>query len=247
MAYILTRAELLQRLRDLIKYVATSGAGSDAELNRRLQYQVSQVWERIIATSQGVGRATLTKTIAAADPDGYVPGEFVPLPSDFRRLELLLVNDREPDSSTPQELERLAVFGGTSVPGNAGLLFYLDGPGQDTTVSPPVPKDQRIRLYPDWQEGQTLLAFYVVQPPTLGDPADPLDDTIALDLIHEPVVRYVVARACTDAVSREDQQGYQRAKDERADAEDEFTRALARRIGAPPPLSAYRHSFRGWR
>lgn len=238
MAYLLTRAELRQRLRDLIKYVATSGAGSDAELNRRLQYQVSQVWERMVATSQGVGRATLRKTIAVAEPDGYVPGDFVPLPDDFRRLELLLVDGAEPRSATPQQLER-AADGGPGGPG--ATLFYLDGPGQDVTVVPPVPRDQRIRLYPGWRAGQTLLMFYVVQPPTLGDPANPAHDTYEIDLMHDPAVRYVVARACVDAVSREDEQGYQRAKEERADAEDEFTRALAKRIGAPPPLSSYRH------
>jgi hypothetical protein len=245
MAYLLTRADLLQRLRDMIKYVAASGAGSSAELNRRLQYQVSQVWERMVSTAQGVGRATLSKTIAVADPDGYVPGDFVPLPSDFRRQELLLIDGQEPDTRTPQEIERWAAQGNLGAIGGV-LSFYLDGPGQDTTVSPPVPKDQRIRLFPAWQAGQSLVLHYVVQPPTLGDAADPLDDTIELDLIHEPSVRYIVARACVDAVSREDQNAYQRAKEERADAEDEFTRALARRVGPPPPLSSYRHRP-GWR
>lgn len=240
MAYTITRANLRRRLRDLIKYVATSGAGSDADLNRHLQYAVSAVWDRMLRTAQGFGRGALSKTIAALDPDGYVPGDFVPLPDDFRRLDLLLVDGLEPISSTPMEVETIAAQSAASpIPG--GLLYYLDGPGQDTTVDPPVPKEQRIRLYPPWRAGQVLALGYVVQPPTLGDAADAGDDVIELDLVSDPVVRFVVARAAVDCVSREDQQGYQRAQQERVEAEDEMSRALSVRAGGPVSLRSYRH------
>lgn len=240
MAYTLTREALRRRLRRRIRYCSTAGAGSDELLNEWLQEEVSQVWERMVATSQGVGITTLRKTIAAGDPDGYVPGERVPLPANFRRLILLRVDKAEPDVSTPQELETFAEIG-AAVPGNSALLYYLDGPGQDTSGPLPAPTQQQIRLYPDWLEGQALFLLYAVQPPTLGDPSDVGDDAIELDLIHEPAVRYIVARACVAAVSREDQQGYQRALEEQSMAEEEFTRALALRTGAPPPLRSYKH------
>jgi hypothetical protein len=245
MAYIVTREDLRGRLRDEIRYCSTSGAAGDADLNRRLAREVARVWERMIATSQGVGMATLNKTIAVGEPDGFVPGERVPLPDDFRRLVLLRVDKSEPGASTPQELESLAMASAPA-PGNVALLYYLDGPGQDTSVSPPVPTPQQIRLYPDWRTGQVVLLVYAVQPPTIGDPADPTDDAIELDLIHEPAVRYVVARTLVRAVSREDQQGYQRAQEELEEAQDEFTRSLAMRAGPPPALSSYRHRPGRW-
>jgi hypothetical protein len=247
MAYTITRADLRARLRDEIRYCSSSGAGADADLNRRLQRHVADVWEEMVATAQGVGMATLTKTIATGDPDGYEPGDRVPLPADFRRQSLLKVDRAEPTASTPQELESFAVDA-VAVPGRGALRYYLEGPGQDTSVSPPVPTAQQIRLYPPWREGQVLTLVYVVQPPTLGDPADVADDVIELDLIHEPAVRYIVCSTAVDAVSREDDKGYQRALERCARAEDRFTRALARRAGPPPSLSSYRHrGGRQWR
>lgn len=240
MAYSVTRENLRRRLRDIVKYVATSGAGSDADLNRHLQYAVSGVWDRMLRTAQGFGRGSLSKTIAVAEPDGYVPGDFVPLPDDFRRLELLLVDGREPISSTPMEVETIAAQGSIA-PVTGGLLYYLDGPGQDRTVDPPLVKEQRIRLYPPWAAGQVLSLGYVVQPPTLGDASDSGDDGITIDLVSDPVVRYTVARAAVDCVSREDQQGYQRAQQERVEAEDEMVRALSVRAGGPVSLRSYRH------
>jgi hypothetical protein len=247
MAYTITRESLRQRVRDEIRYCSTAGAGSDAELNRRLQRCVEDVWEEMVATAQGVGMATLTKTIATGDPDGYVPGDRVPLPDNFRRLSLLRVDRAEPWPSTPQETEAIAadVVG---FPGNVALIYYLDGPGQDTNVDPPVPTGQQIRLYPPWREGQVLVLTYVVQPPTLGDPDDAGDDVIELDLVHAPTVRYVVSSTAVDSVSREDDRGYQRAQERKAMAQNAFQRALAMRIGPPPSLRSYRHrGGAGWR
>lgn len=243
MAFLVTREDLRLQLREEIRYCSTSGAGSDVDLNRRLQREVNRVWERLVPTAQGVGQGALSVTITPGDPDGYEPGARIPLPSDFRRLVLLRVDRYEPAPSTPQEVESYAV-GAVTAPANVGLLYYLTGPGQDTDVDPPVPTAQQVRLWPDWRAGQQVVLVYAVQPPTLGDPADAADDTIELDLMHEPVVRYVVSRAAVRSVNREDQQGYQRAVEEQMAAEDEFTRAIARRSDAPP-LSSYRKR-RGW-
>lgn len=243
MAFLVTREDLRQRLRDEVKYCSTAGAGADADLNRRLQREVNRVWERMTATAQNVGQATLSKTIAVAEPDGYVPGARVPLPADFRRAVQLLVDGQPPELRTAAKVEYLAESGVAAV-GSVGHVYYFDGPSQDTSGPTPVPTDQQIRLFPDWTAGQSLVLVYAVQPPTLGDPADAGDDGIELDLVHEPAVRLVVARACVRSVSREDQQGYLRAKDEQAEAEEEFTRALARREAGALPLASFRNRGR---
>lgn len=236
MGYIVTRSELRSQLRDEIRYVASSGAGSDAELNRRLQREVRRVWEKLTRTADGVGMGTLTKTIATGDPDGYVPGERVPLPDDFRRVSDIWVDKGAPELGTPAEVEGLAVQG-TAVPYRWPLLYYVDGPGQQSGGTAVVA--QQIRLFPDWREGQVLTLLYVRQPPSLGDPEQPADDTIDVDLLAEPVVRYVVARAAVRSVSRDDAQGYQRALDEMAQAEDDFERTRALRVGSPLRLSSF--------
>lgn len=236
MGYIVSRADLREQLRDEIRYAAPSGAGGDAELNRRLQRELRRVWERLTRTADGVGMGTLTKTIATGDPDGYVPGDRVPLPDDFRRVSEFWVDRATPVLGTPAEVEGLAVQG-TVVPYRVPLLYYIDGSGQQSGGTAVVA--QQIRLFPAWREGQVMTLLYVRQPPSLGDPANPADDAIEVDLLAEPLVRYVVARAAVRSVSREDAQGYARAQEELAEAEDDFERTRALRVGSPLRLASF--------
>ena len=230
-----TRGQLRERLRSEIRYQGAAGATTDDALNFNLQLALSRVFEILSRTDQGILTTTLEVTIATGDPDGQVPGERVPLPADFRRVSSLLVNRYEAYRSNPSELHRLRNSRISQV-GSLRRKYTLSGPGQ-TTLEVSLPT--QLEIYPGWVEGDVYSLLYVTQPPTLGDPADVLDDALIVDLLMEPVVRAVIARAGIRSLSRTDVQGQQRMAKEATEAEAEFDDARAVRGGDVRTLASY--------
>jgi hypothetical protein len=235
---IYSRAELRQRLRDEVLLATSSGAASDERLNRSLQVAINGVWDILIRSDQGIGVTTESLTIATGDPDGIVPGPSIPLPSDFRRLLDLRISNDQVERTTPSEMFRRRQDAAPS----SRRTYYVGGPTQgpvDPTTGIAAAVGATLETHPDLVDGDTIVMLYSTQPPDLGDPADPAQDVRTVDLLHDPVARYVVARAGMRALSRDDQEGRSRLAAEAAMAQAEFDPARAVRAGGIRRLSDY--------
>lgn len=233
-----TRAQL----RDLVadeRRVTFSGTAEKARVNRDIQIAVSRVWEILTRTDQGIGLATREVTIAEGALLDQVPGPSVPLPDDFRRVVALRVNGCEARRVPPAEMlamrDALAAYGRGR---HVQRPYYVSGPGQITDAQLiTTAVAARLEVYPDWAVGDQYTLLYVVQPPAL------LDDAAEIDLLMEPVVRYIVAMAAFRGTARDDQTERARLSGVMTEAAAEFDPARAVRAGGTRRLSDYRPRY----
>ena len=245
---VLTRQQLRDRLRRKIRYTGSAGATQDAQLNAELQDAVSEVYEILSSSSDGILDKEIQVTIASGDPNGQVPGERVPLPDDFRRVASLYVNRYPAEVSNPSQVHRLR---NDVLQADATYDFYrryyVSGASQDDAGAI-VP--EQLELYPAWAEGDIYSLLYVTLPPFLGDPTAPADDAASVDYMMDSVVRAIVARAGIASLSRDDEQGRARLLQEAMRAETEFAEARTQRAGGVRYLRDYdrtrNSSWRRW-
>lgn len=227
MAYPYTRAQLRRRVLVESHTRSDSGAADTTRINEILQYAIAHTWETLTATDQAFAERVLTKTVDAADTDGWTPGaSTVALPADFRRVEKLKRGTGYPSLITPADSLD------DDAPGAAPGWYYARGPSQDTDSEGALTvAAQELVLSPVMRAGEVFKLLYVQQPPSVGDPDDTADDTVALDLVGDGIARLVVTRAIVLLQARDDTAGQRRAAEEYALARTEYDNARAQRAG----------------
>lgn len=201
---------MLQRIRDDLHERADAGAYKDSLLIRHLQRATEAIWDELTSVVEGPGRVQEQRTIAAGDPDGYVPGSLVPMPARWRRLVVVRRNGcpLEPGTVDRVELGR--------VPGR----YWVDGPNQVTSLGLLAVSSAQLLTSEPWAQGDELDWIYVEQAPLWVDPSDAAID-VQVDLATPEIADAVSAMATARAVSRSDGEALGRAR-------AEFSSALTR-------------------
>ncbi len=200
-----TRSALRQELRDHIKTNGhTTASYSDEALNRSLARSLGDLYGFLADIGDGTAETETTLTTP-----GPGASNTVALPADFLSLRVLLFLPGGSESSAvplahvePRIATRDVYTQLTGQP----RWYHLTGPAAGSVA-------QKLRVYPALSPAPDELRLrYATQAPSLGDPADPGDDTIMVDLVSPPVMRALVAVAGAESVARDDRSQYERAR-----------------------------------
>jgi len=208
--YLQTRTQILERIRDDLHERADAGAFKDSLLIRHLQRATEAIWDELTATVEGPGRVQEQRTIAAGDPDGYVPGSLLPMPARWRRLVVVRRNGYALEPGTVDRVELGRVSG----------RYWMDGPNQVTSLGLLAVASAQLLTSEPWAQGDELDWIYIEQAPLWVDPSDATID-VAVDLASPEIADAIAAMAGARAVSRSDRDAYGKGR-------AEFTSALQR-------------------
>jgi hypothetical protein len=200
--YLRLRSQVLERVRLDIHETGNAGAYTDARLIAHLQVATDAVWEKISAQVDGPGRVHEVRTIAASDPDGYVPGNALPLPARLLRL-------------VPDTLRR---NGGLLAPGREdradfglGGRYWIDGPTQATVGGLLTAVPGVLLTSTAWSQGDQLEWLYVERAPLWVDPTNGARD-VAVDLVSTSIESAIAAITGARATAKNDRESLARAR-----------------------------------
>lgn len=248
MPRLISRAQLLHRVRVTAHELGLSGPWTDQQLTEHLQYAIDDVWEDLSAQEDGPGRVYEEFTIAAGDPLGRVPGQAIPLPALLMRLVDVW---RGFEQSLPGRPDRAELKYRGQISLAAGGWYWIDGSTQGRTGGGALDLDvATLLMVPEFAEGDGVTWLYVQQPPLVVDPTDPslgpdgiltAAPTIAvtIDLDQPAVVNAVIAEAVSRAVARNDQEALARAERARAGAREQYLRRKRDRVTSARTLEQF--------
>lgn len=212
MSYLRSRSQLLARVRRDLHEANIA----DARILDHLQDATEEIWDDLTAIVDGPGRVREERTIAALDPDGYVPGNALPLPVRWLRFVPRTIRQNgarlKPGRPDRDDIE---------VPGR----YWIDGPTQDPGVGGQLVAASAVLLTSSaWVAGDVLEWLYVQQAPLWRDPTDATIDVLvdlATPSIEAALSRYTAARV----VARGDDVALGRARSELGVAIERYNRS----------------------
>jgi hypothetical protein len=231
--YLVTRAQMLQLVRDDLHEQRDAGAYTDARLIAHLQRATGDVWPELTAKVEGPGRVQEQRTIAAGDPDGYVPGNLVPMPARWQRLVVAWANGQRLDPGREDRADQ-------TDPGR----YWIDGPNQVTSGGLLTPYSARLLTSFDWAAGDVLEWLYVEQAPLWTDPTDPTI-SVQVDLGLEAVASAIAGMAAARANAKGDREAYTRNRTMASEAMAQFR--VRRNDQQQSPRSFASYARRGYK
>jgi len=200
--YLVSRAQMVELVREDLHEPTSGGAFTDAKTVRHMQRALDLVWDELTAQVEGPGRVQEQRTIAVGDPDGYVPGNLVPMPARWRRLVVVRQNGARLGEGRPDRADI-----------GCALRYWVDGPNQVTSGGLLVPYSARLLTSTPWAAGDELDWIYVERAPLWVDPADATRD-VQVDLASDEIATAIAAVAAARAVARSDREALGRARGE---------------------------------
>lgn len=234
MARLRSRASLRERAKRHAQRVSDVGNYSDAQWNRSIQEAWGKSWHEIIKTTRlGIGAQFSTVVVSTTVSDIDLPPNALSV-LGFRRSSGGGVWANAQPTDFGAVIRNNWMVSPPPLPG----VWFLIGP---TSTTP-----QQIRVLPSLGAGDQYTLAFTEQEPSLGDPEDPNDDTITVDVLVEPVEDAICAIARVVATTREDGAEMQRALQALQLAVTSFEDAVAVRDQGPARgLMAYRQT-NGW-
>ena len=229
-----TRGQLLARL---LRYgnKGTRSASDLAQLRAYLDDAYATVWTFLTGSEDGFGLVTYPIPLA---PNA----DLIVLPENFLQLRAVLVGT----GAEARTLERTTQQAALRRAPNTGRYprYWLEGPGKAWNGMEFLPYDLRLRFDRVVPGAEVVTLVYQHQPVSLADAdgqyVDVLqDDTIAVDVIAEPIEAAIVGWARYWSAGRHDDKETARAQEVLRQAVADYTAARARDRAGAVLLSDY--------
>lgn len=240
-------SQITARMRTLMHERATDGAYSEEILREYAQIAYEEIYEDLVACTDGNGTFQLQKTIQVAEPDGYIPGSRVPIPENLLSIAVVRRQGVDMRKGSPDRRQLLDNY----LTGATAGYWWIDGANQTTDPVTGLLINNRAVLLvtPPFSAGELLEIIYTEQAPLLTDPTDP-DNDVEVDLISNAIFNVVAALAAALAVARDDSKALTRARQEAERVFNTYRKRLQDVDNRPIDIEAYQtrnvYDRKGW-
>lgn len=216
MAFIVTRAEIVARVRREAHRAGDTGTGNDRDLHA-IAVDKLREWHFVMAadSQSGVGKAVRELVVTTPGPTFDLPTEFLTLKA-WTRDDISSTTNARGVTSPVRVLPAAFITFDFDTAGNEPRgkgVYYIEGPGKefDTGLGQLMTYPQRLRVSPDFAANATIKLLYISQAPDFGDPNNAADDSTQIDVINAMAYNWIAQLVRLVFVGRGDTDEYRRA------------------------------------